>query len=181
MTRHSVSDDQYGNLTRRLDEVKRRVDEGTLPHDSIMSALALIIEGDIPKPLFVRDMRKERGYTLIEEGPQHPKGVMVADLKLKEFLNHDETYIRGEELKKRAVRLNANLGQHTAEYLLEYQTEIPEDWRGIYIVFIGTIWQFSDGSCDVSCLRWRDGRWQLSFPWLGCDWSSSYRFAVVSK
>lgn len=181
MTRKCLTDDKYGKLIRRLDEVKRRVDEGTLPYDSIMSAFTLIIEGEFPKPIFKRDLCKERGYTLIEEGPQHPEGVTVADLELREFLNYDEKYISGKELQKRAVELNARLGQHTVEYLLEHQTEIPEDWRGTYLVFPRTIWQFSDGSRDVPCLGWRDGRWQLSFPWLGCDWSSLYRFAVVSK
>ncbi|KKU77499.1 MAG: hypothetical protein UY12_C0031G0007 [Parcubacteria group bacterium GW2011_GWA2_47_8b] len=45
MTRKCVTDDQYGQLQRRLDEVARRVDEGTLPFDSVMRALQSFIEG----------------------------------------------------------------------------------------------------------------------------------------
>ena len=45
MTRRCVADDQYGKLTRRLDELKRRADEGTIPFEPTMNALTPIIEG----------------------------------------------------------------------------------------------------------------------------------------
>ena len=45
MTRKRVTDDQYGQLQRRMDEVARRVDEGTLPFDLTMRALQSFIEG----------------------------------------------------------------------------------------------------------------------------------------
>src|SRR3989344_3445756 len=45
MTRKFVTDDQYGKLQRRLEEVARRVDEGTLPLDTTIDALQVLIEG----------------------------------------------------------------------------------------------------------------------------------------
>lgn len=45
MTRRCVPDDQYASISRRLDELKRRVDEGTIPYEPAMNALTPIIEG----------------------------------------------------------------------------------------------------------------------------------------
>lgn len=163
---HQVSDDQYGKLRRRLDEIARRADQGTIPFDPMMKDLTLIVEGEFPKPRFLRDMAKERGWILQEEGPEHPEGLTVADLKLREFLEYGEKSITGETLQKRAQKLNANFGQHTAEYLLEHQTEIPEEWRKFYLVFPGTVWWAYRGDRDVTCLRWRVYEWHLIFFWL---------------
>lgn len=45
MTRKCVADDKYGSLCRRLDEVKRRVDEGTVDYDATMDGLQFLAEG----------------------------------------------------------------------------------------------------------------------------------------
>lgn len=44
MTRRRVSDEQFGQLTRRADELRRRVYEGTLPFDSTMDGLQMLIQ-----------------------------------------------------------------------------------------------------------------------------------------
>ncbi len=44
MTRRRVTDDQYGQLSRRCGELMRRVDEGALPFDATMRKLQGIIE-----------------------------------------------------------------------------------------------------------------------------------------
>ena len=66
MTRRCVADDQYGLLTRRLDEVKRRVDEGTLPFDPVMKALTPIIEG------------KFNGAGAVPQSPPVTRGILKA-------------------------------------------------------------------------------------------------------
>ncbi|MFH1978878.1 MAG: hypothetical protein ABII97_00610 [Patescibacteria group bacterium] len=45
MTRKCVTDDEYGKLKRRLEEVSRRIDEGTIPFERTMAALQIVIEG----------------------------------------------------------------------------------------------------------------------------------------
>lgn len=45
MTRRSVTDEQFGQLTRRTDELKLRVDEGVVPFDVTMDGLQKLIEG----------------------------------------------------------------------------------------------------------------------------------------
>lgn len=44
MTRRRVTDEQYGQLWRRAQELVRRVDEGTLQFESAMSGLQLLIQ-----------------------------------------------------------------------------------------------------------------------------------------
>jgi hypothetical protein len=48
MTRKRVADDTYGRLWRRLDELARRVDEGTLEQYRVMEILKHTLEGKMP-------------------------------------------------------------------------------------------------------------------------------------
>lgn len=121
---------------------------------------------------FLRDMKKE-GWTLVEDVFNEP--LQVAQLKLVSFLKPDENYIEGEEMKKRAEKKNAALGQRQAEYLLEHQEEIPSEWRNYYLVFPGTIWRYRHGYLDVPCLRWYGVGWDLDFFRLGHGWDDCGR------
>ncbi len=165
MTR-SVSDDRYGKLRRRLDEVARRVDQGTLPYEDTMSALQLVAEGELPRPRFKRDMTKEAGWTLESDVGFNPAIRSIIELGLVNFLNDDEQSVSGDGLAKRAKLLNANLGQKHAEWLLDHHEEIPEEWRGVVLVFPGTVWRRTDGHRPVPYLGWIGRRWRLDFHWL---------------
>ena len=85
--------EKYFEVDGLLSEIKRQLrhkDGYTGDIDALTRHLQLAVEREFIKPFFKRDMRKERGYKLIEEGPKHPEGVTVADLERKEFLNFDE-------------------------------------------------------------------------------------------
>src|SRR3989344_6021927 len=120
---HVVTGDQYRTIDRRMREIKRQLDqEGGSPFDpeGVAKTLQLILEGEIPSPVFKRDMRKEAGWNLEKEGQTRPASITKPrDLELVTFLNYNEQSIMGEELEQRAAKLNANLGQHTAEWLLD--------------------------------------------------------------
>src|SRR3989344_127387 len=61
-----------------------------------------------------------------------------------EFLKPGEPYVGGDVIRQRVKELNANLGQHHAEYLLDHQDLILKEWRGkYYLTFPGTVWQDS--------------------------------------
>lgn len=123
---------------------------------------------------FKRDMRKER-WELLED-IEGPVGISVGNLEIVSFLKDGERYINGEELVLRARgELRANLGQRHAEYLLEHQEEIPEEFRKYYLVFTGTIWRDRRGDRCVAYLRWRGERWDLRFGWLDDDFRSDAR------
>ncbi len=49
MTRRCVTDEQYGLFCRKLGEVVRRVDEGTLPLEPTLTALQAVVEGEFLK------------------------------------------------------------------------------------------------------------------------------------
>ncbi|MFZ6015673.1 MAG: hypothetical protein ACOYUZ_04960 [Patescibacteria group bacterium] len=55
MTRKSVTDEQFGRLQRRLGELARRVDEGSVEFEPAMTALQLLVEGKrlIQQPLCI--------------------------------------------------------------------------------------------------------------------------------
>lgn len=153
MTRKSVADEQYGQLWRKLDEVARRVDEGTIPFDETLQALQGIVEGrfaGVASSVLVRDMRKE-GWTLLEHAPR--RIASVADLELVPFLKSGENYIGGEELVLRArMELDANYGQEDAEWLLQHQGEISVEFRQFYLVLTATVWRDASGDRSVPCL-----------------------------
>jgi len=80
----------------------------------------------------------------------------------------DGKCIEGNKLRKElAVKpvLNANV----LDYLLAHTELIPEEWKGKYVFFWGTIYRDSDGSLGVRCLYWDDDRWSWSCIWLGDD------------
>lgn len=88
-------------------------------------------------------------------------------LELIEFLEKGETLISSKELRKRAVKLKANLGIDDCEYFLNHQDEIPKEFRTKYLVFPGTLLRDSGGRSHVVFLYWSGGRWRLGFYWLG--------------
>ena len=159
---HAVSDDQYGKLHKRLDEVARRIKQGTIPFDDSMRALTLIAEGDIPTPTFIHDMRKERGWELEVEGPKHPHDaeLELVEVELRYF---DETHRHPTNLVERAKELGATLGQHTVEYLFGHSDYIPDEWKRQCLMFPGTVWCDKGGPSQIPELLFANGRWQIVF------------------
>ena len=106
------------------------------------------------------------GWKIIEDIPAS-LDFEVKDLKLIEFLDEGESYINGEELRKRAKELKANLGIKDCEFVLENQSEIPEELRKYFLVFSGTVLRSPGGNLQVAYLCWLGDCWVLDFRWLG--------------
>jgi hypothetical protein len=81
-----------------------------------------------------------------------------------------------EELKGKKV-LNANV----MDYLLANPKAIPEEWKGEYIFFWGTIYRYSDGCLCVRYLAWSDTEWLWSSLWLSLDWLGYYAAALSAS
>lgn len=182
MTRQSVTDDQYGRLWRRLKEIARRVDEGSISLDKTMDSLQLIVEGkfnEASAPVFVNDKTKD-GWILLEHASR--RITSAQNLELVSFLKRGENSIGGEEMVRRArVELDANYGQEDAEWLLDHQDEIPVEFRKYYLVFTGTVWRDSLGRRLVPYLVWDGGGWCLRFGWLAFGWRSDDRLVRLRK
>ncbi len=80
-----------------------------------------------------------------------------------------------KELQDKPV-LNANV----LDYLLEHPELIPEEWKGKYIFFWGTIYRGSDGGLYVRCLSWDGERWSWGDRWLGRGWNADNPAAVAA-
>jgi hypothetical protein len=77
--------------------------------------------------------------------------------------------LEGNKLRKELVGksvLNANV----LDYLLAHPNVIPEEWKGKYVFFWGTVYRYSDDRFYVRCLFWDRDRWDWDCRWLGRSW-----------
>lgn len=174
-------DRQSGKLIARisenLPEMSSDVMQGWIDNPK---GLQKFLEGLCPVnivPSFRFDKRQD-GWKLLENTPRR---LTSANIEGISFLKGKEPCINGEEMARRAVTLDANLGQEDAEYLLEHQDEIPAELRGLYLVFPGTKWRDADGCRRVPFLSWYDGQWILYFYWLDYVWNSYDRLVRPLK
>jgi len=124
---------------------------------------------------FTHDKTKD-DWELLEDVGFVPVISSFDELELVSPLKSGEIHLPGEELVQRArEELRANLGQRHAEYILQHQEGIPEEWRANYLIFPGTIWRGSGGARVVPFLYWGGGRWFLYFCWLEDDFDSDDR------
>lgn len=56
------------------------------------------------------------------------------------------------------------------DYLLANPHLIPEEWKGKYVFFWGTIYRDSNGNLFVRCLYWSGDGWYWGRGWLGDVW-----------
>jgi hypothetical protein len=66
-----------------------------------------------------------------------------------------------EELADKPV-MNANV----LDYLLAHPELIPEEWKGKYIFFWGTIYYDSAHILFVRCLGWNGSEWYWGYRWI---------------
>ena len=81
----------------------------------------------------------------------------------------DGKVIQGYELHKELKKMPV-LSACVLDYLLVNPHLIPEEWKGKYIYFWGTIFRDPNGDLYVRCLFWRGGKWQSDCNWLGHVW-----------
>lgn len=181
MTRKCVTDEQYGRLSRRLDELKRRVDEGTLPFERVMADAQSLIEGiTLPSRVITGNWDKypftPDGWTVkshkslgkIEWGPNN------IELYQSEKQKGDWT-INGKALFPE-LEQKTTLHAGILDYLLIHQSLIPVEWSEYCLIFWGTIY---DGFYEIDrkvprhlrvmCLSIHYGVWtRISQPADGC-------------
>lgn len=79
--------------------------------------------------------------------------------------------IGGHDLRKELADkpvMNANV----LDYLLAHPELIPEEWKGKYIFFWGTIYRHSPCYLYVPYLDWDGSRWNEGYRWLDSDFYS---------
>lgn len=108
---------------------------------------------------------------IIEENKVHGKLKWNPE-NFKLYLSEKQKtgYIQGHELRKEVEKQNP-LNATVLDWLVEHPEEYPEEWKGKYIYFWGTI--FRDPSDDDLCVRcgyWDGDRVVSSCYWLDDDW-----------
>lgn len=128
MTRKCVTDDEYGRLKRRLEEVSRRIDEGTIPFERTMAALQVVLEGKLgqhfanidPEYYFI-----EVNYNLSLDEMLSKAGPFA--MIRNDFINKENFPIYGDSIKNVCLELiyfreNLNLRKILAIFaLLNYR------------------------------------------------------------
>ena len=90
------------------------------------------------------------------------------------FLKKGESFVRGKVMAKRAMVLNANLGQKDGQLILKHGDEIPRKLRGkFYLVF--TDWRHPSDPQRVAALNWNGNRWYQDWSWLDSGWGEYVR------
>lgn len=108
----------------------------------------------------------------LKEGGCHKKGGQIEwdPKKIQLYLSEQQKNgrIDGNNLRKELENhpvLNANV----LDYLLKHPELIPEEWKGKYVFFWGTIYRYLDGRLCVRYLFWDEGKWVRNCYWLDND------------
>jgi len=88
--------------------------------------------------------------------------------------------ITGTKLQKELSGMSV-LNANVLDYLFDHPELIPEDWKGKYVYFWGTIYRHSDGNLNVRYLYWLGGQWHWGYDWLDPDWNGNSPAVLVRK
>jgi hypothetical protein len=109
-----------------------------------------------PSETIVKNL-EDKGWKIVEN--VEATEFEVKDLELVSVLKDGEESVEGDEMRRRAVSLMANLGLDDAMYIFDHQAEIPPEFRGKYILFPGTLFDCQ----HIPSMWWEDGKWLFGF------------------
>lgn len=116
---------------------------------------------------FKADMTK-KGWRLLEDVSFSGENFFP---EVVGFVRSNESFLSLNEVRKRAKKIKACLGQHHAEWLLENQHLISWEWRNYHLIFPGTVWQVDEKNYRIPYLRWDGWQWILDFCY-GENWDT---------
>lgn len=155
-------------------------------YSSFISALITSIPEDLDEeaakkwignPKGLKDILSELSNSTIPGGLKHdktndgwelirdvldPTGFAVQSLEVNSFAEGTEDII-GDPMVQIILEMDGLLGQWHAEYAVENQDQLPDQFQRYSLVFPGTVWRSPDGNHQVPCLTYRQGQWDLIF------------------
>lgn len=88
--------------------------------------------------------------------------------------------IEGNQLRKK-LKGESVLNANVLDYLLANPQLIPDDWKGRYIFFWGTIYRHSLGRPCVRYLHCFGWPWSWNYRWLDREFNDHYPAALLRK
>ena len=102
------------------------------------------------------------------------------NVKLHLCDEQEQGFIEGNKLRKK-LKTQPILNACVLDYLLANPQLIPEEWKGKYVFFWGTIYRHSDGDLYVRYLCWLGDRWGWNDDWLDGYWDDNNPAVVSCK
>ena len=112
-------------------------------------------------PGTLKNDKTNDGWELIKDVLE-PTNFSVQELQINAFAEGTEDII-GDPMVNLILEMNGLLGQWQAEYALEHQGQLSDEFQRFSLVFPGTVWKSPDGNHQVPCLTYRQGQWDLIF------------------
>lgn len=159
-----LSGDQLKTALRRLGEVQRQLgqDSGYPYHsESMLQMLQCLTEGrffPLPEDLIAH----KHGLEIVTSVPSFD---LSQGIKLVPFLRDGEKKCSSEQMRARALELDANLGLWHAEFLRIRVGLLGTGWEWVqrFIIFAGTLLRNRGGRHFIPCLYLNDTGWTLLF------------------
>jgi hypothetical protein len=120
-----------------------------------------------------------KGYNWTIESTNDIKPFDPKSLQLHLEPEQIDDYIKGEVLVERMK--GKGLSANVLDYLLAHPESIPEDWKGKWVYFWGTIYRNADGYLYVRFLCWRGVGWGWDYFWLGSAFGGRSPAAVSAS
>jgi hypothetical protein len=92
----------------------------------------------------------------------------------------DGKWIEGNKLRRELAGKYV-YSANVLDYLLANLHLVPEEWKGKYVFFWGTIYCDPVGRPCVRSLFWNNDRWDWSYRWLVIDWRDHDPAAVAAS
>jgi hypothetical protein len=109
-----------------------------------------------------------------EQLPSRVRGEFVLDRKIGLYIPEEQKKVVAGNRVRELLQDQPVLPANVLDYLLANPHLIPEEWKGEFIFFWGTIYRDPSGRLVVRCLYWNGDRWDWdcyrfdsAFPTLG--------------
>lgn len=152
-------------LPRDIDESTAR---GLIDSPDTLEQILRGLLGDVeaggsidPSAPFQNDKATE-GWELLVDQPE-PDRISADSIELAIFIEEGQPDLIGEDMVEHVLAIKSKLGQRHAEYLIDHQQVIPEEFRRYSVIFPGTVWTDSVGNHYVPYIRYRQEVWTLDF------------------
>lgn len=189
MTRRKITDEQYGKLQRRLEGLRRRIDEGTIPFDLGMQKLQTLIEEGVRLAFDVvvdysrslAQMVEAGEYDWVNSNISEENFPIEGDEchELRIVLFHFGRVMDSDEVV--AIMKREGFRPAKIEELLALGEAHPNLQKEFPIVGLGSVWQDRDGLRHVPHLYKLGSKRYLYLYWFEYRSNAYCHFAGLRK